>query len=210
MAVWTISAQEGTPGERVAAELAAAADVPLYDRVGLAELARRSEIELPELDQIEERFCGRYSYLMLMAAGAAAVPDTLSELKLREALPELGRVILGEAARSACVIEARAAFAVLQEHPTAVHVRLRAPFEHRVATYQREHLVDRHRAEKAVKHADHLHHAWVRTLYHLDVDDDSRFTLVLDASRLSPDRIVEILLAAGGSTRTDLESSSVR
>ncbi len=32
MAVWTISAQEGTPGDQVAAELAAAAGVPLYDR----------------------------------------------------------------------------------------------------------------------------------------------------------------------------------
>ena len=47
MAVWTISAQEGTPGDRVAAELAAAAGVPLYDRLGLAELARRWSSRFP-------------------------------------------------------------------------------------------------------------------------------------------------------------------
>lgn len=198
MAVWTISAQEGTPVDRVAAELAAAADVPLYDRAGLAELGRSAELEIPELEELEERFCGRYSRLLLMAAGAAAVPDTISELRLREALPELGRRILGEAARCSCVIDATAAFAVLGDHPSAVHVRLRAPFAHRVAAYQRDHLVDHHRAEKAVKHADHLQHAWVRSLYHLDVEDDSRYTIVLDTSRLSPDRIVEMLLAAGG------------
>ena len=198
MAVWTISAQEGTPGDQVAAELAAAAGVPLYDRPGLAELARGLELEIPALDNIEERFSGRYAHLLLMAAGAAAIPDTISELKLREALPELGRRVLGEAARSACVIEVAAAFAVLGEHPAAVHVRLRAPFAHRVAAYQREHLLDRHRAEKAVRHADHLQHAWVRTLYHLDVEDDSRYTIVLDTSRFSLSRLVDILLAAGG------------
>ncbi len=198
MAVWTISAQEGTPGDRVAGELAASAGVPLYDRLGLAELARGMELEIPELEGIEERFCGRYSHLLLMAAGAAAVPETISELKLREGLPELGRQVLGEAARSACVIDAAAAFAVLPDHPSAVHVRLRAPYAHRVAAYQREHLVDRHHAEKAVKHADHLQRAWVRTLYHLDVEDGSRYTVVLDTSRLSLDRLVEILFAAGG------------
>jgi Cytidylate kinase-like family len=198
MAVWTISAQAGTSGDRVAAGLAATVGVPLYDRPGLAELARGLELELPELERIEERFCGRYSHLLLMAAGAAAVPDTISELKLREALPELGRRVLGEAAKCACVIDAAAAFAVLRDHPNAIHVRLRAPFEHRVAAYQHVYLVDRHRAEKAVKHADHLQHAWVRTLYHLDVEDDSRFTVALDTSRLSPDRLVETLVAAGG------------
>ncbi len=197
MAVWTISAQDGTPGHRVAAELAAAAGVPLYDRARLAELAERSQIEIPGTDQIEERFCGRHSVLLFMAAGAAPA-ETISELKIRDALPELGRRLLGEAARTPSVIDATVAFAVLSDQPGAVHVRLRAPFDWRVAAYQRERLLDRHHAEKAVRHADHLQRAWVRKLYHLDADDESRYMLVLDASRLSCDRLVEILLAAGG------------
>jgi cytidylate kinase len=41
-------------------------------------------------------------------------------------------------------------------------------------------------------------HAWVKSLYHVDIDDPQRFSLVLDTSRFSPDRIVEILLAAAG------------
>ncbi|MDX6580366.1 MAG: hypothetical protein QOJ47_1915, partial [Gaiellales bacterium] len=39
MAVWTISAQEGTGGARIAAALAVAADVSLVDRETLALLA---------------------------------------------------------------------------------------------------------------------------------------------------------------------------
>ena len=38
----------------------------------------------------------------------------------------------------------------------------------------------------------------MRSLYHADLDDDRNFTLVVDASRFSPERLVELLLAAGG------------
>jgi cytidylate kinase len=91
-----------------------------------------------------------------------------------------------------------AAFAALADHPSAVHVRLHAPLECRIASYQREHLVDRRCAEKALKHADQRMHAWVKSLYHVDIDDARHFSVVLDTSRLSPDRIVELLLAAAG------------
>jgi hypothetical protein len=197
MTVWTIASQEGTPGHRVAAELAAAAGVPFYDRPALAELGRTSGIELPDLEQLEERFCGRAAQFLSLASGAGP-PEVFSELNLRRNLPELGRRVIGEAARTSCVIDAGAAFAILDKSLAAVHVRLRAPLEWRAAAYQREHLVNRHKAEKAVHHRDHLERAWVRMLYHLDVDDDAGYTLVLDASRLSCDRLVETLLAAGG------------
>jgi cytidylate kinase len=77
-------------------------------------------------------------------------------------------------------------------------VRLRGPLDRRIDEYRREHVVDRRCAEKAVRRDDHLQHAWVRTLYDADVDDPGRFSLVLDASRFTTERIVEILLAAGG------------
>jgi hypothetical protein len=197
MTVWTIASQEGTPGHRVAAELASAAQVPFYDRAGLAELGRAAGIELPDLEKVEERFCGRAAQLISLASGSGNA-EVFAELNLRRTLPELGRRVIGEAARGPCVIDAGAAFAILDKSLAAVHVRIRAPFEWRVAAYQREQLVNRHHAEKAVHHRDHLERAWVRMLYHLDVDDGSGYTLVLDASRLSCDRLVEILLAAGG------------
>jgi cytidylate kinase len=51
---------------------------------------------------------------------------------------------------------------------------------------------------KGAQARDHLNHAWVKTLYHVDVDDSRLFSIVVDASRFSPERVVEILLAAGG------------
>ena len=197
MTVWTISAQPGTPGEAAARELATIAGVPLYDREGFAAMAEDLDIEVPALDRIEERFCGRHALGLALASGMGGAAP-VRELQLKQALPDLGRRLMSEVARGPCVIAVPAAFAALADHPAALHARLRAPFDWRVEAYRREHLVDRHRAEKELKHADHLQHAWVRMLYHVDAEDDSRYAIVLDASRLSPVRVAEALLGAGG------------
>ena len=71
MAVWTIAAQEGTGGERIAAELAASAGVPLLDRHTLARFAHElnpDELDVEDLEAIEERFGGRLRMLALSMA----------------------------------------------------------------------------------------------------------------------------------------------
>src|SRR6266404_4404927 len=197
MTVWTISAQEGTGGTRVAAELAAAAGVPLLDREALAVLAHEVDPALPELEELEGRF-GRFTLLSLSVALSVGSAEAFQEVELRHKLPDLGRAVLGEAARSSCVIYVPAAFAALSDHPSAIHVRLCAPLDCRIASYQREQLVDRRCAEKALKRDDHRRQAWVKSLYRVDIDDARRFSLVLDTSRFTPERVVEILLSAGG------------
>jgi cytidylate kinase len=210
--IWTISAQEGTGGDQVAAELAASAGVPLLDRQTLARFAHElnpDELEVEEIEEIEERLGGRLRMLalsMAMMTGAAAAA-ALPEIKLRQKLPELGRAVFNAAARQPCVILSPAAFAALAEHPGAIHVRLRAPLASRIAAYQRDHLVDRGRAEKAITRDDHVKSALVRSLYHVEIDDDRLFALVLDAGRFTPERLIEILLAAGGAGH---RSSEVR
>jgi cytidylate kinase len=203
MTIWTISAQMGTGGDRIAAELAALAGVPLLDRQTLAQFAHElnpDDLEVEDIDQIEELFGGRLRALALSMGmtTASVAAAALPEIQLRQKLPELGRALFNEVARQPCVIVSPAAFAVLQEHPGAIHVRLHAPLESRIAAYQREHLVDRGHAEKAISHDDHVKSDLVRSLYHVKIDDDRRFALVLDTSRFSHERLVEILLAAGG------------
>ena len=209
MAVWTISAQEGTGGARVAAALAAAADVSLVDRETLALLAHEADPALPVLDDVEGRFGSRFKLLSLSTAMTAGSVDAFFEVELRQKLPALGRAVMDRAARSPCVIYAGAGFAALPDHPTAIHLRLWAPLAWRITAYQREQIVDRPCAEKALKCDDQRKKDLVRSLYHVDIDDARRFSLVLDASRFSPDRIVEILLAAGGVTALRPDTSGV-
>jgi cytidylate kinase-like protein len=195
MSVWTISAQIGTGGDRIAAELAERADVPLLDRHTLA-----SHLEdIGDIDSVERRVCSRLNAVGLTLALTTGVPEAYRELRLRHDLPALGRRLLADVTRQPAVVLAHAAFAALGDHPSAVHVRLRAPFAWRVDAVRREELLDRERAERHVRQDDQLHAAWVRALYHVDLDEPAAFTLVLDASRLAPDRIVELLLAAAAS-----------
>jgi hypothetical protein len=77
-------------------------------------------------------------------------------------------------------------------------VRLLAPFDWRIAAYQREQIVDRRCAEKALKRDDQRQRAWVKSLYHVDIEDARLFSLVLDASRFTPEPLLQTLLAAGG------------
>jgi cytidylate kinase len=201
--VWTISALEGTGGEQVAAELATVAGVPLFDRDTLVSLANSIDPGLRNVEgfeEIEQRVGGRLNALALSMAMTSppSAAAALQESQFRETLPELIRKTVVAAAHQPCVILAPAAFAALGEHPAATHVQLRAPRAWRIDAYQREHLVDRDSAEKAVKHDEHVKRGWLRSLYHVDLDDIRAFNIVLDTSRFSPERLVEILLAAGG------------
>ncbi len=197
MRIWTISAAAGVGGERVAAELAAAAGVSLLDFKALSRFAPDRLRDVPDLEHLEERVGGRLNAigisLAMIGTGSAVA---LSELEFRRTLPELGRTILGEAVRSSCVILAPSAFLGLRDHVSAIHVRIHAPLEWRIDAYRRDHVVDRGAAERAVKHDDHLTRTWVKTIYHANLDDYSLFSVVIDASRFSTQRLVEMLLAA--------------
>ena len=199
MTVWTISAEEGAGGARIAADLASAADVPLLDFKTLSTRAQGLFGDVPNLEDLEQRVGGRFNAILLsVALMGAASAGAQAELEFRRTLPELGRTVMAEAARSPCVILAPSAVVALGDHPGAVHARLRAPLEWRIAAYQREHVVDRGTAEHAVKRDDHAKHMWVKTLYHGDLDDFRLFSLAVNVSRFSPQRVVELLLAAAG------------
>jgi cytidylate kinase len=75
--------------------------------------------------------------------------------------------------------------------------------ERRVEAYRRQELVDRRYAQKAVRHDDDHQRAWVKMLYHADVDDPALFSLVVDVSRFPPDRVVDVLLAAAACASVD-------
>jgi cytidylate kinase len=202
MAVWTVSAELGTGGECVAADLAAAAGIPLIDRDALALLARNLNPDVTGPGTIDdlERCVGKGG-MTLLALGVPFSPlagDMVRQLQLHHALPELGRAVTAQAARQPCVIAAAGAFAAMDAHPGAVHVRLRAPLECRIARYAREQLVSHRCAEKAVRRDDQRKHAWLRSIYHVDIEDPRHYSAVLDTSRFTTERLVETLLALGG------------
>jgi len=200
MTVWTISAQPGTPGVEVAKQLAERAVVSLFDRKALEPLVHELSPEFGSLDDVEGRFGGRLNALTLALAMTYGAPGAFRELELRRTLPELGRKVIREIARHPAVILASAAANALHDHPGAIHVRLWAPEEWRVRAHARSEMVDKEHAARELAAADHVERNWVHALFDVRVDDPTLYTVVFDASRLGPDRIVDVLLAAGGVT----------
>lgn len=201
MTVWTVSAEVGTGADPIAASLAEAAGADLLDRPALLQLAHELHVDLGQIedvDELEARAGGRLNLVACSMAILAGSGDAVRAMQEQRALPELVQVVAAAAASRPCVILAPGAFAALPLHHTAVHARLHAPFAWRVAQVQRERLIDRRHAEKAVRHDDRARRHWVHGLFGVDVGDCRQFTVAVDASRIAPDRIVELLLAAGG------------
>jgi hypothetical protein len=96
MRIWTISAAAGTGGERIAADLAEAAGVPLLDFKALSSYAGDQLEDVPDLAHLEERVGGRLNAiglsLAMIGSGSALA---VSELEVRRTLAELGRAVLG-------------------------------------------------------------------------------------------------------------------
>ncbi len=158
----------------------------------------KPELVIGDVDKLPQRIGGRMIAAALgLASTTLACSEAVRELRFREELVQVAGDVLGEATHGSCVIETSVGFAALRDCPSAVHVRLRAPLEWRIKAYQRESLVSRQAAEKAVKHADHQQRLLAKAMYRADADDESNFSIVLDASRFSVDRMVDVLLAAG-------------
>ena len=203
MTVWTISLQEGTGGEEIAAALAAAAEVPLIDREAEEAIAQVLGLLPEEVDRLEHDLPGPL-YRIAIAVSASsgyAMPDE-SRVKL-PAVRETTERVFREAAKWPCVLFGRAGFRIVADHPGALHVRLRAPFGWRAENYARAHLIPREEAANVIRKEDHARETYVKRLYDVPLDDPGSFHLVIDVSRIDQETVVRLLLeAAGRPTRT--------
>jgi cytidylate kinase len=198
MTVWTLSMEEGTGGEEIAATLAAAADAPLIDREAEAAIAQVLSWHPDDVDQFEHHLPGPLYRigLSLSAAQGYAIPDQ-SRLNV-PVVRETTERIFQEAARWPCVLLGRAGFRIVADHPGALHVRLRAPFEWRVRHHARVHLITAVEAAEVIRKEDHARETYVKRLYDIRLDDPANFHLVIDVSRLDRDTVVRVLLEAAG------------
>src|SRR5688572_4508054 len=179
MTVWTISWQAGSGGERVAHLLAERAGVPLVDPQTVA--AVRGALE-------SEGRMGRVT-TWLSDVGALAAPMFVAPADLlaaRSELPsarELMESVILEAARSPAVVVDWSSFAILAEHPSACHVRIRAPLEWRIRLYAYENCLSRQASKQALDRLERQRNAFVQRRYRRVLDSVDNFTIVCDASR---------------------------
>ena len=199
MTVWTIDAEPASGGEAIARRLAERADVPLVDgqfAVAVALALGTTVAAGRELEDSSARGVVRYGLALGMSFRGA--PELAAELSRIERCRSVVERAAQRAAQRPCVILGHCAYAALADHPGARHVSIRAPREWRARRLAAERCMPVGTARRELARADRRRRAAARGLAGPGAGDASRFHLVCDASRLTEDELVDVLLLLGG------------
>jgi cytidylate kinase len=194
----TISASFGTGGSRVGPAVAERLGVELLDRAIPTRVAERLAVPLEDALAHDESLgdaIGRLASsfaLLPELAGALVQAGVLAGEDYRR---ETERIILEHAPRGAVVL-GRAGAIVLRDHPGALHVRLDAPPERRIAQAMELSGVQRADAERLRRQTDRAREAYVRHFYGADARDPSLYHLVIDSTALPLETVIDLIVLA--------------
>jgi cytidylate kinase len=206
MTVWTIDAEPGTGGHAIARELAHRAGIPLVDEQFSLALALDLGTTVAAAREYERAAPWVVRHALLIGMSARPGPELALELRrLDDARQAVGRVV-HEAARTPCVIFGRCAYELLGSHPGALHARLWAPLQWRIERAARNGCSSTAEARRRLIRAERDRLRANRWLLRRR-GPATPVHVACDASRLAPEAIVELLLAAAGrEAAVELES----
>ena len=178
MTILTISRQKGSFGDEIASMLARRLGYHLYDREIINKAARESgspEIALADIDELnllglsvtEEESC----------AYRCAISDILHEI----------------ARNGDAIFLGRGGQVILQDDPSALHVRIFAPIELRIQRIAQRQEIDLDKARTLVRGADKHSRRHLKRCYQVDWDDPTLYDLVINTHKLLPESACELI-----------------
>ena len=211
MPVITIGRQFGAGGATVGRMLADGLHADFLDSRIIDEVARRLELPKEEVEAEDEQ-PGSLLARLLVALGSASTeplipaeaatawtpPNAAPAFDTRKAVLQLTQHVIKEAARAGnVVIVGRGGAYLLNDHPGALHVFLRASENVRVKTIMaRFSIASEDEARKRIRQADENWTSYIRQVYGHDRVHPGHYDMVLDTSRLGYDATVASILAA--------------
>jgi cytidylate kinase len=196
----TISRQLAAGGSQVAEAVAEALSFRLVDRALADSVAARAGVPREDVARLEERTPGFFE--RFLHASAAELPDPfvppsgaledLEEARLVRATRALVREL---AARGRVVIVGRGAWAILAGDAAALHVRVVAPREQRIARLVERLRTDARTAQQLLARSDAERARYFRTYYGLELDDPTHFDLVVNTARLGIEGAAALIAA---------------
>ena len=198
MPIITISRQNGSLGDEIAASLA--------QRLGTTVISRQyaldnfyGEIPSGTLSRLNE---SAKFFQTAIPSGSRTYADILVErIRSMASLSDPNLVILG---LGGCVM--------LSGHPEAIHIRVTASMHEREKIISRRYRISPDEAREVITISDRKHKRFVQTLFGKDITDPSLYDLILNTDRLSVDEctdsILELARKHGLKERITKESSS--
>ena len=193
----TIAATYGAGGTVVAPLIARKLGVPFVDRLTPAQRLPHLPTERASDDELADIPRSRFlDGLALLSADwnipAPADPAELPEHVRARVLAGLEELI----ASGGAVVLGRAAAIALGRRPGVFHVRLDGPTERRAARGAAWEGVDLETARAHLEQTDSSRARYVRQLYRVDPGESSLYHLVVDATVLSIDACVDLVVQA--------------
>jgi cytidylate kinase len=198
----TISRQLGAGGSEVARRVAAALGWQVVDNELIEQVAARAGLPLEQVADRDER-CPTFVERLARTLAAATPevfppPDTVGTIvDLPEAeLVRITETVVREvAARGRVVLVGRAAPAVLERQTDALHVKLVAPRDWRVAVAAARLGVSPAQAAATVDDSDKMRGRYTREYYRRDWNDPVNFHMVLNTAALGIDGATNVVVA---------------
>jgi cytidylate kinase len=208
MTVITISRELGSEGDKIADMLCERLGFCRLDRAMVMQIAEEAGIDVEAIEELERNVTRRarlvsdeMTSLYRKQASAfekpGAIDDRTYKQVVRDTFEEYARA--GEA-----LIVGRGGQMVLRDWPDALHVRIFAPEDIRVARIMEREKVRPQQARALVKRSDERKRQYIRRMYdNANWQSMKYYHLAIDTSRIPAETAAEMIATAAQNLRTD-------
>jgi cytidylate kinase len=181
MAVITISREMGTGAYHIASEVAKKLKYTLVDGACISACAPKYGLSTDMLQMVDEK---PPSYI------------TAEDRKRAAALNTVELILLDFARKGNVVLYGRGGQDLVKGCGNVLRLRIIADFEERVERFAEREWIDPDLARAMIRRSDHQRGGFIHFYFDRDWDDPLGYDLIFNTSRLSPDTIVDSIVAA--------------
>lgn len=192
--VITISRQFGSGGRAVGQKLSQKLDIPFYDKELISLAAKESGMNPEVFKSIDETAANSLLYSLSMGMYNFNGPLAMGDLPVNDKLYLLQHQLIKEiATKGPCVIVGRCADYVLKENPHTINVFIYADMEYRKKRAVTVHNIEERRAETIINKTDKTRANYYSFYTGQKWGVAQNYDLCIDSSKLSDDKIVELI-----------------
>ena len=192
----TIGRQYGSGGRALGKMIAEKLNIPLYDKELVELAAKKSNVSLEAVKEIDERASSSLLYSIVTGGwGAKGLNVPLFyEMPLNDKLfIAQAKVIKELAAKESFVIAGRCADFVLKDNPNVIRVFVHAPLEHCIDVVAPMKNMSRKEAEKFILKKDKYRGEYYYHYTGKNWNDARNYDICLNSSELNYDKCIEII-----------------
>lgn len=218
MPIITISREVGASGTYIALKLAEALGGTCYDQQIIHEIAEKMGKNKDQLEDFDQNSYNRVGVFFQEALASIAQGGMVfhpfgigpldwdssemfttyprNSFQERDYYDVLTQVIKEIAEQPNSVILGRGASQILKGRADTFHLRLVADTADRISQLMKEQNIDQHKAEELISGKDAAAANFIYDFFDAEITDAHQYHMILNTSRVTPDRCIEFILSA--------------